>query len=197
MHKVLKKNSGFSLLELIVVLAILAVMGSLSVLGLLRFRQTAILKQASREFFSNIETARNKARNNTLSTSKDSSSNVFNSKVDAYAIVLEGSNYSLYYCDKTSSIGAGTQDYTCDVETADLKAQTFVDVAIAVDEESAYECSGILFETVSGDMRLFNDIESVATVNNECTISVNFSNTNLKELIKFDAVNNQVSYINN
>ncbi|MBN1915547.1 hypothetical protein JW796_00945 [Candidatus Dojkabacteria bacterium] len=192
--KWIKQNKGISFLELIVVIAIVAVLGSLSIVGLVRFRQTALLKQAAREVFASTELARNKARNSSLSTSKKVNS-VLEAKVDAYALVFEGDNYALYYCDKASSIGSGVDDYICNVETANLKQLIYSDISIEVDEGSSYDCQGVLFERVSGNMRLFSDIGAVRTTKNICDIVISFENTNLNQKIRFDAENNQISYI--
>lgn len=191
----LLKNDGISFLELLVVIAIIAVIGSLGILGLSQFRQTATVKQAAREVFSNIETARNKARNSTLSVSKPSDS-VLGSKVDAYAVAFVNNNYNLYYCDKSTAIITGLQDYNCGIEIENLKQAIYNDVTITVDPSSKFPCKGVLFEEVSGNMKLFADISVVSTVESSCKIIIGFGNTNLKQVISIDAENNEISYSN-
>ena len=176
-------------------IGIIALIGSLGITGLITFRQTALIKQATREVFSNLETARNKARNSALSISKPAAT-VLESKVDAYAIVFQNNNYSLYYCDEVTAIGTGLQDYTCGIETENLKQGIYTDVTITVDPDSATACTGVLFKEVTGDMKIFENAGQVATVESSCEIIVSFGETSVRQLISIDAENNEISYIN-
>jgi len=194
MSALLFNQKGISFLELLVVIAIIAVVGSLGITGLIRFRQTALIKQATREVFSNIENARNKARNSTLSVSKPANT-VLESKVDGYAIAFQGNDYALYYCDRAATI-TGLQDYNCNTEAANLKQSIYSDVTITVDPTSQFNCAGVLFEEVSGNMKLFGDVSVVSSVDSSCKIVVGFGNTDVKQTILIDAVSNEISYSN-
>ena len=183
-----KKNNGFTLLELLVVIGITVTAGALGIYGLITFRETAILKQAGNELFTNVESIRNKARNSVLSIAKSINNDPLEAKVDAFAIVFEDGNYSSMYCDRSDSTSI---DYTCAYEKQNLKSEIFTTVDIGLFEESGYQCAGVLFEGVTGDLSLFANKDSVTTEIGVCIIAVELGG--VRQILILDGEKDEIS----
>ncbi len=197
MKNIFSNQKGLTLLELIVVMAITVVVGVLGIYGLVLFKRTSTLTQASREFVSNLESARNKARNNTLSTVKRGQAiDPLVGKVDAYAISIDTatSDYSLKYCMLGTTV---TTDYDCSgAERDNLKAKIYSDVLITFEQTSPYTCRGILFEAVTGRIMIFNDFAAIKpSTSTYCDVSLSFGPGTEKRTIRIDAANQRIFYI--
>ncbi len=185
------KEKAFTIIEILAVMAIIAVISGLGIWGMTLFRQTAVIEQTLSNVVSSLRTAENRARNNISSqVLQVATEDVLSSAVDGYAIFFDSSeNYSLRYCLKTETFTDVV--YNCrGIEIAELKPKEFSDVIIGTVEN---DCLGVLFTRGAADyLKMSNEI---ATPSNEdkCTISIKLeAGTSTREVV-VDLVGNNFS----
>ncbi len=146
-HKAL---SGFTLVELLVVMLIIAVLFGLGLGGLVSLRYSSELDLAYSEFVSMLQTLQNEARNSSVSKALlAAGASVDQGGVDGYAILFQTGNYSTRYCFETLLVG--NPGFDCSgVEIASAKSAAAGNVRVTPLDSAA--CSAIVFERVSGDI---------------------------------------------
>lgn len=92
----MRKKKAFSLLELVMVLAIIAIIMGLGYQGLIDFRATSEMQNAYADFVGNLKILQTDAKNvvNTSSTT--------GTPADIYAIFISSSSYKFFDCYKAS-----------------------------------------------------------------------------------------------
>lgn len=177
---------GFTLLELMVVMGIMAALLALGTAGLVSFRNTVELDQVRSDFVSQLRTAQNLAKNSV--TSGVLGGDPFTSKVDAYAIYLSENDYSLQYCLKQS----GSTNYDCsNAEKADLNPQASSTVDIYTNDPG--KCVGVMFERLSGKMYSMNGYITTPNSTGSCVITFRHSVSGITREVTLDFDN---SFIN-
>lgn len=204
-----KIKSAFSLLELVVVLAIVAVMMSLGITSLVELRNRTMLKQAVDNMIQNFNTTRNSARNSVIDRGQlgtgltdlalDKAILDQSDAIDYYAIILNYGTDGDYYKGSCKSTGVGTT-YTCTFDkTAKLKGAAYESVKV---NAVADTCNTIIFNMgrgnigylasdSSGDALSGNTITRTATSSGTpariCDLSFTFkNNTSLQTGVKID-----------
>lgn len=108
--KLKSKKLGFTLLEILVVLAIIAVLMYMIVQVMANFRRSVELQQASDQIVSAVNETKNFASNNILPDDVD----VDDTKIYAYRLAPAGNNIARDVCSKTAS---SSSPWDCSVST--------------------------------------------------------------------------------
>lgn len=147
-----KHYTAFTLLELIIVMAIVGIMSALGIQGLVLFRQTTQFKQAEADVITVFNNVRNKARNSVASGSLVSDSTLLpDAVVDGYAIYFENDTYSLYRCDQfVNQWGVLMGDCEGGLEEDDIKPRSLQEVNVFPLHSAT--CVGLFFERLSGEI---------------------------------------------
>lgn len=165
-------TKGFTLLELLVVMAITAVLTALGVYGMSFLRQTIVLEGAAQELVANLTKAQNLARNSVLRQTdfQNLQQGVGSNPLDSfagYALVFSNSSYQLNYC---SFVGSSKQTYDCQTVVSDtVKAAQYVDVVVSV---TPVECSAIIFSRLEPNILNMNDTIDVPLTGTQCQIEL-------------------------
>jgi len=185
-----KRLTGFTILELLVVIAIIAMIAAGGIVGLIVFRQSVQLQEATSSFVSNLRTAQNMARNSNLSEHQVRGNDCGRFTLsetcrmpDAFAIYFDSDeNYSLMYCIDTTI--AGNPRVSCGTEQSSLKPNEFNSVTIYPDPTSQADCMGIVFERLTGSITSIS-IDNLAEENHsgECVIRLTNEVGNTKEVV--------------
>jgi prepilin-type N-terminal cleavage/methylation domain-containing protein len=183
-------KQAFTLLELLVVMAIMATMAGLGIQGLIIFRQTVQFQQTESDIITSLNTVRNMARNGVASQElKLTGGGLSNAVVDAYALHFVDGNYSIYRCRITRAF-SGDQASCTNLEKANLKGESLTEVnVVPVDAE---KCSTLLFIRLSGDVQsLPGSLVGGPDDTGECVFTISHSlNDQLQRDISIDLVNN-------
>ncbi len=131
------KKKGFSLLEIIIALAVIAVIAGLGYSGLINFRATSEMQNVYSEYVSNLRILQNKAKNS-INTSANN-----NAAPDIYAIIMGNNNYSFFNCIKASTFSNNVQ---CNQDDTLVKKDIPGSLRITPDAN----CIGIGFAKLTG-----------------------------------------------
>lgn len=168
------KKSAFSLLELIVVMAIAAILMSLGLTSLISLRNTTLIKQSVTEFTENINGVRNSARNTVISgrpvgvspAAEEETINAVNN-LDYFAIKFENNNYQQGTCSSTST------QLICTFSAVNMLKPNPANVIVNPEAEG---CGAIIFSLSTGNFRFANLAQEVATFNNTKKCNYSFRN---------------------
>ena len=140
----MRKLTAFTILELIIVLAIVGLVSGLAIYGFLTFRAIVETRQAVNEVITVTKETRNLAKNNVLPKTA-------NTDLYYYAYVLtfdEANNLNRYLCTRPK---VGAPVWTCPVATQEkLKSSLYKQINYSLVLNSS--CHRILFENLTGDM---------------------------------------------
>lgn len=176
----MKYYKGYTLVELLVVMSIIAVLSSLGIAGMTTFRNAIEVQNASFELASLLQTYENKSRNSVPSTAK-TGSNVLDKRVDGYAIFFTGSNYDIRYCMKV-----GTSWDCTGVEVRNAKLSEYSEVTVTPIAADASRCRGILFERLTAKISRLTNSRSPAYSTGTCTIELVHGTTGTTVEMIFD-----------
>jgi len=159
---------AFSLLEMIIVLAILAILMGLGWSGLINFRSTAEMQNAYSELVSVIKSEQNKAKNSVSSTSTGTTPYY-------YALFFANNKYYAFNCAKPSSSSGITR---CTKDTTVTFRQLPADIKINPDSR----CAGLGFEILNGKFVAFTlaNTGSLDTINSFDTVYESTGTCNIK-----------------
>lgn len=151
----IKHYSAFTIVELMVVIGVVAVMTSLGIGGMIAFRQTVQLQEATSGFISTLRSVQNMARTSSLSQYVVKTGCTVSSPIcrrpDGYAIYFDSvDNYSINYCVDVSF--AGADRITCGVEELSVKPAEFNGIQVYPIGSNASDCLGIVFERLTGNI---------------------------------------------
>lgn len=190
----MKSFASFTLVELIVVMAISGIMIALGVQAMLLIRQSVQFQQTESDFISNLRSVQNMARNSVASaTLRSQGRSLPASMVDGYALVFDttGSNYSLRHCFRQTSGGTPRMDCS-GAESLNLKPNEYDDVVVVPLLQP--KCRALFFERLTGKISAMNgQIAPLDNVGN-CDYQVRHSyNNNLLRLISVDVRNGSIT----
>lgn len=138
-------QKGFSLLELIIVMAVIAVVMGLGWSGLMSFRATAEMQNAYSELVSVIKTEQNKAKNS-VSSGNDGVTPYF------YSLFFVDNKYYAFNCGDTRDQLSPTSNSIRCVKNPDVTfRQLPADIKIVPDSK----CSGLGFAKLTGKFTSF------------------------------------------
>ena len=178
---------AFSLLEILVVLAITAVVMALGTYSLLSFRNFTQVQNGYTNLVSLLKQQQNKAKNSISSEAKrDQSGSILDSIPDFYALSFTENKYSLYYCDKV-----GNDRVNCFIENSQsIDQREFNSIEIQLECEGGL--LGLAFEKLSGDIIGFDESGNFTSLGvcditighvqfgSQRTIQVNLTENNIK-----------------
>lgn len=183
---------GFTLLELLVVMAIAAVVIGLGLVGMNLFRQTTQFQQAEVAFIADLRAAQNSARNSVSSqVLVDAGNTPIQAQVDGYALFFSNDNYSIHHCFE--QVTAFATQYDCGtVEEPDLKAGDFLDIEIRPLDFN--KCRGLFFSRLSGNISAMeNTLDTLDDVG-VCEIRIqHLYNGSLSRVLSIDVSQNSIN----
>lgn len=167
-------RKGFTLVELLVVLAIVGLVSGLGIWGMSAFQRAVTLQQAVDEVIAVAKETRNRAENNVLEVT-----NTDDEKIYAYRLNFQGNDLvrALYsYNNGTWEEESGTQ--------RSEKSVIFEDIQYGIANNG---CQAVLFENLTGDMKV--DLGS-GYVDEDCVVRVQHKSASRQVIIEFDALSN-------
>lgn len=176
------KTSGFTLLEILVVMAIIAVLLYFLIQSIAIFRRNVILQQASDQVSTVLTETSNYAGNNIL----PDGFSVENDKIYGYAIAIENNNLVRKVCTKALISNV----WVCDNSTSETLLE---DVLISIRLNA--DCEGVLFINLSGDVK----IGSLGNFDSDgiCTVELSHAeDTRIFRKIVFDGSKNNYEFKN-
>lgn len=176
-----KFKKAFSLLELLIVIAVIAIILSLGTYALISFRNYTQVQSAYTEFASLLNTTRNKARNASLSNSKlELTGSVSESIPDYYGILIYSDHeYSEIYCEDSVS-----SSVNCFRENEIASTTLPQNLSISSDN-----CEGIIYKKLSGDMFRIVNSNKIETTG-ECSITFKHTQTSEQRRIFINLTQN-------
>jgi type II secretory pathway pseudopilin PulG len=189
---------GFTLIEALLVMAVLITVLGLSTVGVVRFRDSLELQNGYTDIVSYLGTVQNRARNSIAYNFEGNRPYV----PTFYSIYFENNDFSLLGCDETS---LGIVD--CRSLEVDIKSNAFNEVTLELTGECgdnniiAFKRSSIEIVGIQGDIIRIGDSitgESLSTVNDgQCTLILGHSSLSSTREINFNLVSNTVSFEEN
>jgi|GEM_PF-3645909 len=203
-----KTARAFTLVELIVVIAIVAILMAMSIAALIGFRESARLNKTVNDFTSEAKTVLSRARNNVYTQdelavfdNEESCATISGKafKPDAAGYYFDDTQKNAKHIKCISTRLSLDNNYCCTiVEDVDAFGSENEDI------EYISECDGVLFEYATGDLLRFNPegssgIEinagssaSVKAVNENCIVTINHKKIDFKKKVLFDAENTAI-----
>lgn len=177
-------------------MAIIAVVAVLGIAGFTSFRRSIQFTESINEVLAVVKETRNQAKNNVLPKEIVANSNRLGGGVEllyAYNLNFQNNTMTRVLCNRAS--GTTSQSWTCDSSTAeDLKSQAIFG-QIDYDVSASDACRDVLFENLTGDMKV-RRISGVATYQEQdCSILVRQQESGNTREIEFDAVSNTFKLI--
>jgi prepilin-type N-terminal cleavage/methylation domain-containing protein len=190
-----KKLTAFSLLELIVVIAIVAVILGMGTTALISLRNQTLVRQSLNEFVENYKETRNIARNSVISgidrdnVTDDDIAELIKT-LDYRVIGISDDTYSLGTCqcqeeidqqldyDQSQCLSTTTGSVVCDFPEGSLKSNIYSVVEVTPGDPQA--CSAIIFGlgTASITFGIDDDLGGItATESDTCTVQFTHSQT--------------------
>lgn len=152
-----RNSKGFTLLEILVVMAIIAILLYLLIQSIAAFRRNIELQQAADQIVTGLNQTASYAGNNILPDGYS----VTNDQIYGYVITTESNNLVRKVCSKyiTSTL------WTCDDATSENLIED-----ILQNVRTSADCDGILITNLSGDYKIgsFGNFDS----DGECTIEL-------------------------
>jgi prepilin-type N-terminal cleavage/methylation domain-containing protein len=179
---------AFSLFEIIMVMAIVAILMGLGWSGLMTFRATSEMQNAYSELVSVIKTEQNKAKNS-LSAGTEGVT------PDHYSIFISGNQYFAYNCRKTSTVNNNVR---CTKDSTFIARILPQDITINPSSNTAATpfCKGIGFTRLTGKFVSFeavpdnlNDVNAFDTTfkgEGICTIKLFHTMVNAEKNIELN-----------
>ena len=198
-------KKSFGLVELIVALAIVVVILTLSTVGINSLKESFQLNSGTQELFNAISLARVYAENNV--TYKDVNGNI---KVpDSYMIKIgndendPSSNVSMYYCNlpvtTPPTIFYDGQDFSnleCNIYKEKVIEVDLAGVEILKDQVNEITgCSNILFTIQGNELYIVQDKVGVLYSSISCGLSVKGANSGVKTRILVNPINRTIKKI--
>ena len=172
---------GYTLVEAVVVMAIIIVITALGIYGIVAYRATVELNSVYTDLTTAIKTQRNKA-NNSVAYNPPGASRTFIAP-DFYGLKFENNVYDFIYCNKlglSNLIGC-------------LKDETSNPSASSTEVTISSSCPGIGFEIINADSVLISQEAISATgiyqsspSSSLCTITLTHTRTNFTKIITID-----------
>lgn len=199
----MKTARAFTLVELIVVIAIIAILMSGSIVGLLSFKESSYLKSNVEEFVSQARTDLSYARNSVYSQSElevltndptCSTISISEFAPDATGYYFNPSTKSAEFIKCVSTDLSVENNYCC-VLAPEAYSQKLDNEKI----EYSSDCDGVLFEYSTGRVLRFNpsasrgvDISaggstSIKAVEENCELKINHTGIGFSKTILFDS----------
>ncbi|MCA9386168.1 type II secretion system protein [Candidatus Dojkabacteria bacterium] len=149
------KKNAFSSLELLIVIAIFAVIASLGLTAVRSFRIGTELSSSAQQFEGVVRETINKARNNVVSRTEqvapDSITDIFASQTSGFLLIVDENLdpvVQLYSCKEASPVS-----YDC--SNPEPVLLNFVDdIEISATLNGSVTCYGVLIENLTGDIQL-------------------------------------------
>lgn len=158
------KLKAFSMLEMVIVLAIIAVLMGLGWTGLINFRSTAEMQNAYSELVSVIKSQQNKAKNS-VSSKSDGTTPYF------YALFFANNKYYAFNCGDNNTPNNIAQNVRCTKDSTVIFRLLPADIKLVPDTG----CTGLGFTRLSGRFVSLalpaNNLDSISTFDTTYTYS--------------------------
>lgn len=191
----MKRLTGFTIIELLVVMTITALLFGLGILAMTLFRRSVQLDQASAEFTSNIRSVQNLARNSILTTEQlaqlQGAGDFELKDIVGFGIFFEeGGSYSSRYCVAASSLFFGAD--CSGVIEFDMRSNEYNQVSFNPQNDS---CKGIVFERLTGNISSMQSAFNALIDVGECTINVDHAVLGGGKQILIDLEKNNITVL--
>lgn len=166
----MKKNKAFSLVEIMIVLAIIGVLMGLGIYAMTQLRRTLEADQAVQDFSSIIKETEARAKNNTVPNGTAKSQLISNN----YGYLLkfsEAEGIVRWVCHK--ALSDGWQDVVNDIETKCEARESLIAASYGNIKMKPDNCNSVIIENLTERMYFFDNSTGVI---GDCEVTVNLSN---------------------
>lgn len=158
---------GFTILEVLVVIGVLAVLASLSTWGVFVFQRASQLEGAASELISNLRTIENSARNSVPVRITPNPPSILSDRVDGYLMTFANGNYGLSLCYIQGA------NYNCSLMiSSQMKSVAYRDVTVSLLPADASRCNRILYERKTGQIYTMPAAIGAPQKGANCTVNV-------------------------
>lgn len=181
----MNKKDGFTLIELIVVMAIIAILIGLGIEGLLRFKSQVDLQTSGKQLITSLNLVKNSTKND-VRPSSNINFKGFEFKFDGVSSL----NY-LYSCSEVSAqVGGGNEwancvsneDFQNSIITSPLSLNLSNDVVAQVPR-----CSSVFFESLTGDI-LISSFDNLTARQSSCFVGFKDYNNRRTNYLYVDGI---------
>jgi prepilin-type N-terminal cleavage/methylation domain-containing protein len=194
MKKSLKTNEkGFSLIELIVVMAIIALLIGLGTESLIRFRSTVEVQEAGRQLVSQLNLLKNSAKNDVRPPELTQVSDI-----KGYQLLIDDNELDLNVCT-SPTVNTAVQRWA-ECSPNEQLSQRLLELSINVnftedsvsDIQNADQCDSVFFESLTGDIRVSDSGTNTGSAdtqtNDICYIAYQDNDERLQQFILVDGL---------
>lgn len=180
-------GSGFSLLEILVVMAILAILMAMLSRAITNFRQTSELQQVNDQIMSGINETKSYVNNNVLP--KDI--NIQSTYIYAYQLTIsdDKTNIIRKICSFDTNLPMNADAWDCDISTRkdNLLSNQFKNIELSYSDE----CNGVLLINLTGDWQYLSKTDNSYKDSGSCKFLLrNNKSAKIFRKFVFDTTNN-------
>lgn len=180
----MSEKTGYTLIELLAVMAIIGILISLGIQGLLMMRSTIEVQETSKQAISMFSLMKNSAKNDVRK------SNELNFK--GYRYRVDGDNH----IDRCTIVGYATSNpwdcvYDVEIENSFIGSNFELNVGVGVDDDPIQgvpKCRAIYFEHLTGDVLVETDSGSTLPSNAKCYIPLTDTSNRFTNYVFFNAI---------
>lgn len=175
---------GFTLLEILISMAILGTLAVLGIWGILTLRRSVELQQSTNDLVSVIKETRSTAKNNTITKNVDTDNYIY-----GYVLEFTPNSIQRFLCAK--DINSLVDVWNCITPGEQIIAD-FLYTQINVVTSGSAQCKKILFENLTGEIRIITATPTASTPFSDgyCEIDLIHKQNSNKKTVFVDSIKN-------